>query len=187
VGSATAISANGINFQANASGLPDTTHVQYGVYTYSAAVFMPWWISTGNTDFDKVLNTGIYTYDNTPSYIKLTGLTSGSSYQVQLLEVDARNQYVGRKIGWGDSPANAVTALSSALPYSYSNSNPIGLSTVFSFTADSTSQNIFFDPSAGLQLNAVVLDAVPEPASTAMVVLGAGLLFGGRWASRRRR
>lgn len=159
---------NGIAFVGN-----NTSLVAYTPSPASVSVFMTSTATTtlNDANFNTVLKAGVY---DSPiaSYITLKSLTIGQEYLVQLLTVDTRSAS-GKTIAWGDSTANAATAFAGATTYTFLNGSPyMGQSTVFSFTADATTQNIYYSASNGLALNAVILDAVPEPSTWALIACG---------------
>ena len=134
--------------------------------------------TTGNTNFNSVLNGFNYDSAAGTKQITLSGLTAGKQYSVQLFGLDDRGgNESSRTLSFSDFSNNSSGAITSG-----ANDYVIG-----TFTAASSFQTITESVPSGGNINAVVvrdLSAAPEPsqfACLAFTALGmAGLLLKAR-------
>jgi hypothetical protein len=150
---------NGITFSI---GLSDYAGYQ-GEFTGGLSGF-----TTNNAAYDAILNGFDYDGSN-PNTLTITGLTPGTTYDVQLWSLDDRACCGGRTVNYDDGVGDASTVF--AL-----NSN---VSTIGTFVADGTTQQIVNVNGVGqfqTNLNAFSVQAVPvvvpEPASIALFGIG---------------
>lgn len=128
--------------------------------------------STGNTNFDAVLSN--FGYDGNPTIATINGLTPGTTYDVLLFASDDRSCCGGRTVKFGDGAGDNSGSFSL-------NSNSYVVAT---FTADAATQTVQSIGVAQTQSNfndLVLFRQTPEPASSAL------LLVGGLGLLRRRR
>lgn len=97
----------------------------------------------------------------------LTGLVVGQAYEVQTFYVDNRGPFDSRT-----QTVDGQTTLNAG----------IGEFTIGTFVAMATTQDIVFENTAQVHLNGIILAAVPEPSSVALLSLGGLSLL-----SRRKR
>lgn len=145
-------------------------------------------------NLDALLRTGNYTappQNTPPTIMSLSGLVSGTQYQLQIFFMDQRGSPFSPPagcVGCNDrqvtftSASNSVTL--EADPGNTS-SAPFGQYVVGAFTADSSTQAFgvtgagfdqFGTPVSLRQVNAWQLRAVPEPASVTLLAFGVSLL-----------
>ncbi len=147
-------------------------------------------LSTGDVGFDTVLNTGYNTQGQSRNNsITLINLTVGQAYQVLLLAARNTSDYSTMQASDSDTGGDAGVLtgprISALQQYNFTTTTgPVGGYLLGTFVADATTQTFWeYTPNgeAG-QLNALVVSAIPEPASLSVLALGAmGLL------ARRRR
>jgi hypothetical protein len=165
-----AVSFDGINFAAGSISFGSATagfHDSSSTLSYSATY-----------------NTG------SASTVTFNSLTVGQTYRIQLLIFDGRGGASGRTLTLGNGDGSTTTDLG---PYANGVNNVTwgtGLLAIGTFTANATTQsftNQIFEPngttSDGSQMNALVLQMVPEPGAWVSLVGGCGVLLG----LRRRR
>ncbi|GAA5497435.1 hypothetical protein Rhal01_03631 [Rubritalea halochordaticola] len=126
-----------------------------------------------NNAANQLFDTG--TYSGSAANLNLSGLVIDQTYLVELVLVDARAAQEGRTVVVdGEDP----------IQFAYNGNDTFWPARVIrgTFTADATTQQISIQTfnvggsSAGSQLNAYQLRAIPEPSSCAMIGL-AGLGF----------
>lgn len=132
-----------------------------------------------NNAANQLFDTG--TYSGGTSNLNLTSLSVGQTYLVELVFADARAAQEGRTV---------VVDSEAPTQFAYNGNDTFWPARIYrgTFTADSEAQSIFIQTfnsggsSAGSQLNAYQLRAIPEPSSAALIGLGGlGLIL------RRRR
>lgn len=179
-GQTIAFTAGGVTATANmpAAASSITTVYNAGTQAASANLLQPG--TTGDTQFDAVLDGGAWhnkTSDATqPMALRIGSLTVGETYLVSLFSVDQRAASAGRAQAYWDTFGGG--AFSGGTSGSFSQNTPI--MTMFTFTADANFQDIFIEETdnagnADTNLAAFTLYAIPEPSSAALVG-GVGLL-----------
>jgi hypothetical protein len=137
--------------------------------SYNATYYDP---TTGDAALDAVLDSHSYLAGANPTgraRVELTGLTAGAQYRVQVIGVsDIRGCCSGRNQTVDDGAGNLSGPLQRGL------ANFV----IGTFTADAATQNIFVAGDNDPGLSGLQLRLVPEPASAALLALGAvaGLL-----------
>jgi hypothetical protein len=187
-GSTGTLTVNGVtfsNFNLNPSG--DTTTINAADYSgFTSDPNPPGNDSQGFTgDFLTLMDNAAVRDGSYTNTLVLNGLTSGQSYQVEIITYDGRNIggnfYVRTNTLTGDAGSTAGTDTYYGDPNAYYNN--AGTYVLGTFTADSSSQTInFANSDTDSQINALIVSAVPEPASLGLIAISAvGLL------KRRRR
>lgn len=158
------------NMPAPASSI--TTVYNAGTQAASANLLQPG--TTGDTQFDAVLDGGAWhnkTSDATqPMTLRIGSLTVGQTYLVSLFSVDQRAASAGRAQAYWDTFNGGV--FSGGTSGGFSQNTPT--MTMFTFTADADFQDIFIEETdnsgnADTNLGAFTLYAIPEPSSAALV------------------
>ena len=171
-GAATSVTISGVTFETSPSGI--TLNLASVVSSYTPGSY-----SSGNANYDALLNRGFFTAVNGTGKINFNGLTAGNVYRVQL---------------WTPAwDANYATVFSSPANDTVQMGNTATQPTYVTgtFTAQSSSEFINFagygGSTRGLLAAATVYDvtAIPEP-STYAALAGLGAL-GLAWWRRSRR
>jgi hypothetical protein len=143
--------------------------------------------STGNAHYDELLRSLTYAR-GTPSGIKsgemtFSGLIDGMNYQFQVWFNDQRDGQDDRTMIFGDGLGNTV-AIDGGDPASGVQVDAHGRFAIGTFTASGSTQVLSMetDGFGNLHVNAVLLQAVPEPTSGALLIIAALAL-----GARRRR
>ena len=143
--------------------------------------------TSGDTNFDTVLNTGTYFTSET---LTLNGLTTGTTYNVLSFFVDKVNA-PGSEYSLVDSNPNSTPASSSGpQQYDFAGATPLGGYVLGTFTADASgteSFNQIIDPTQNFYgYMGVLVEVVPEPSSGVLLGMGAlVVMFISRRAIRR--
>jgi hypothetical protein len=162
---------NGVTFSTFPGSSGDTTNISNnftGAAGSNAQGF------TGS--YLTILNDAQYVDGNTNNTVVLKGLTSGTTYQVEIISYDGRN--------YGSSANSRLNIVSGdtggvagTLAYGGGGTSPNNAGTylIGTFLANATSQTITFntDNNGGSdsQINALVVESVPEPASLGLLAL----------------
>ena len=179
-GQTIAFTAGGVTGTANMPAAPSSITTVYHAGTQAATANLLQPGTTGDTQFDAVLDGGAWhnkTSDATqPMALRIGSLTIGQTYIVSLFSVDQRAASAGRAQAYWDTFSGGV--FSGGTSGSFSQNTPI--MTMFTFTADADFQDIFIEETdnagnADTNLAAFTLYAIPEPSSAALVG-GMGLL-----------
>lgn len=170
-GAATSVTVSGVTFDTSTSAI---TFFGASVQSF----YTPGSFSSGNANYDAIINRGFYTAANGTGTINFNGLTSGNVYRIQL---------------WTPAwDANYPTSFYDENNVQMGNTATQPTYVTGTFTASSSSEYINFAgygtaPTRGLLAAATVYDvtAIPEP-STYAALAGLGAL-GFAWWRRRRR
>ncbi len=136
----------------------------------------------GDTGWSKIVGTFEYSFGDVDAPTFLSGLTVGTTYQVQFFSGRSFTGLDGRLLKYGDGQGNFSPELSMG--------QNLFVSMVGTFVADATTQHIVFDENVNLPvLSAYVLRdltaPIPEPGTWAL--MAGGLLAVAGWARRRAR
>jgi hypothetical protein len=179
-GQTIAFTSGGVTGTATLPAAPSSVTTVYNAGTQPATANLLQPGTTGDTQFDAVLDGGAWhnkTTDATqPMALRIGSLTIGQTYIVSLFSVDQRAGSAGRAQAYWDTFSGGV--FSGGTSGSFSQNTPI--MTMFTFTADADFQDIFIEETdnagnADTNLAAFTLYAIPEPSSAALVG-GMGLL-----------
>ena len=146
-GSSTEYSANGYSFASYPS-----SHITYGgTGAYGFSGFLSGGGSSGDTNFDSVLNDGELGINN--GVLTLNGLTSGTTYNVLFLEADTRG------VGTRTFQITSGSASSPSQSYAFNAGTPSLAGYVLCTFTPSGSTYTFTNTASGYgyQLNAVLL------------------------------
>lgn len=134
--------------------------------------------STGSAHYDELLLSFAFT-QGTPSGIEtgdmvFSGLTDGMDYQIQVWFNDQRDGQDDRTMLFGDDLGNTV-AIDGGDPASGVQVDAYGQFAIGTFTASGLSQVLSMETGGfgNLHVNAVLLQAVPEPGAGVLLILGA--------------
>ena len=179
-GQTIAFTSGGVTGTANMPAAPSVVTTVYNAGTQPASANLLQPGTTGDTQFDAVLDGGAWhnkTSDATqPMALRIGSLTIGETYLVSLFSVDQRAASSGRSQAYWDTFSGG--AFSGVTSGSFSQNTPT--MTMFTFTADAEFQDIFIEETDNLgnadtNLAAFTLYAIPEPSSAALTG-GLGLL-----------
>lgn len=179
-GQTIAFAAGGVTGTANMPAAPSAVTTVYNAGTQAASANLLQPGTTGDTQFDAVLDGGAWhnkTSDAAqPMTLRIGSLTVGQTYLVSLFSVDQRAGSADRSQAYWDTFSAGV--FSGGTSGSFSQNTPI--MTMFTFTADAAFQDIFIEETdnignADTNFAAFTLYAVPEPSSTALAA-GAAML-----------
>lgn len=175
----TSVVLNGVTFSPNAG-----TGADLSITTTSGSLFYanPSAFGTGasfyttglSAQYQALMQSAIY-WDligfTTPDIITLNNLTVGQAYSVQIWVNDSRVGYFDRVNLIADDSGHSVP-----LRFNNGSSASFGQYVIGTFTATSTTEALLFSPASGnaLQVNAMTLQALPEPGTWAL--LGFGVL-----------
>lgn len=169
-----AINVGGSAFTFNNAVDPDidfvASHADFNSSAFGLG-YTGFYASTAASANNALGLSGRYSSDLTGETVTMNNLTIGQQYRIQVLLVDGRGGQNGR-YGVFDSYTTGV--------YGNGTTNVTwgdSLLVTGTFTADNTSQSFYLDTkngngsSAGGQINGVLLHAIPEPSSTALLGL----------------
>ena len=150
-------------------------------------------VTTGDSALDAVLKGGNYADTTSVGQITFNNLTAGQGYEVQFLVLDNRSSQIGRSVQISNnssfSNAGSGSYASPAIEYAVGGSPSVGSYVDWVFVANSTSQTFYdeltninssstqFGTPQGTQINALIITPTPEPASMALLGLGAASML----------
>ncbi len=165
------VTVNSVIFAALAGPSP-LTETNGGAYGFLAGK------TTGNTDYNSLLNSAAYGGGTGTVDMTLGGgnLVNGQQYEIQLWYVDVRTEGVDtRAMIFGDGEiTESSVSVSSGI---FGPSGTLGQYTIGTFTADGINQTLSLTPGVApnafgnSQLNAYQIRAVPEPSAASLVGL----------------
>ena len=146
-------------------------------------------VTTGDSALDAVLKGGDYADTTTVGQITINNLSAGQAYETQFFVVDNRSSQIGRSVQIANnstfSNVGSGSYTSPVVNYAVGGSPGVGSYIDWTFTAAGTSQTFYdeltnvnssstqFGSPQGTQINALIISPTPEPASMALIALGA--------------
>jgi hypothetical protein len=170
------LTVNGVTFQAfpDLPGASDTFDNGGGNGTFAT-------LTTGDVNYDNLLNAGAFGNNSTPYSISWNGMTVGNTYLIQFWVNDGRNDTVNQRTETLTGGANT----SAALAYGSGSSGP-GQFIIGTFVANNASETLTLTPGAAFPsaqfdlLQVRDITPVPEPSVAALFVAGFGILLRAR-------
>jgi hypothetical protein len=174
----------GVDFEVAAEGaagvfgnLTSSVDLNQNATTFSSGT-TPW--ASLTADYQAVVKGGVYLGTDDTTWT-LDGLTSGKEYQVQIWITDPRTAIDRTAYFYGEGNNTSTTA--KILDFNVGNAaGGLGQYIIGTFTASGTSQSFLVEGGTGaggvagdggIQLNALQVRAIPEPATIGMLGLGA--------------
>ena len=179
-GQTIAFTSGSVTATANMPAAASSTTTVYNAGTQGAASNLLQPGTTGDTQFDAVLDGGAWhnkTSDATqPMTLRIGGLTIGQDYLVSLFSVDQRAASAGRAQAYWDTFSGGVFSGGTSGSFSQNTATM----TMFTFTAGADFQDFFIEETdnagnADTNFAAFTLYTIPEPSSAALAG-GLGLL-----------